>query len=152
MAIDTILVAVGPGDMDRVERLAEEAVEVAKPTGARVVVAHVFTQDEYDDTLEKLDFQRERSDVTPDEVASRHAPVRDMVEVLEAEDVPYDIRGDVGNRAEAVIRIARATGADLIYVGGRKRSPAGKAVFGSVAQEIMLDAPCPVTFVRGDTS
>lgn len=34
-------------------------------------------------------------------------------------------------------------------VGGRSRTPAGKVVFGSTAQAILLDAPCPVTFVRG---
>ena len=41
--------------------------------------------------------------------------------------------------------------ADLVIVGGRRRSPTGKAVFGSTAQEVMLEAPCPVMFVRSDT-
>jgi nucleotide-binding universal stress UspA family protein len=50
-----------------------------------------------------------------------------------------------------VVDIAEGYEADMIIVGGRKRSPAGKAVFGSVAQAVMLSAPGPVTFVRADT-
>jgi len=35
-------------------------------------------------------------------------------------------------------------------VGIRPRSPVGKAVIGSVAQRIVLDAPCPVLAVKPD--
>ncbi|PSP66736.1 universal stress protein, partial [Halobacteriales archaeon QH_6_68_27] len=48
------------------------------------------------------------------------------------------------------VGLAAETDADLVVVGGRKRSPAGKAVFGSTAQEVMLESPCPVTFVRNE--
>jgi nucleotide-binding universal stress UspA family protein len=48
-----------------------------------------------------------------------------------------------------VVALAEELDADLVIVGGRTRSPAGKAVFGSTAQEILLESPCPVTFVRG---
>jgi nucleotide-binding universal stress UspA family protein len=65
--------------------------------------------------------------------------------------VDYEIRGAVGDYSEQVVSVAEALEADLVLVGGRKRSPTGKAVFGSVAQEILLSAPCPVTFVRADT-
>jgi nucleotide-binding universal stress UspA family protein len=38
--------------------------------------------------------------------------------------------------------------ADLVVVGARKRTPVGKAVFGSVTQSVVLDSPVPVTVVR----
>lgn len=48
------------------------------------------------------------------------------------------------------VALAEEIDADLVVIGGRRRSPTGKAVFGSIAQEVLLNAPCPVTFVRGD--
>lgn len=146
MAIDTILLAVGPGDAIRTEALTDALNEVAGPTGARVVLAHVFTQDEYDDVRGQLNIE---AGTDPTDVAERHATIRDIVAHLE-EGIEYDIRGAIGPRGEAIVEVAKEVDADRVIVGGRRRSPTGKAVFGSTAQEVMLNAPCPVTFVRSD--
>jgi nucleotide-binding universal stress UspA family protein len=148
MTLDTILVAVGPDDDDRAEALAEAVVEVAEPTGADVVIAHVFTDSEFANATKRLDFEDDAA--SPDEVARRHQTVRTMTELFDGAGISYSIRGEVGEHAEQIINIAEKVGADRVVVGGRKRSPTGKAVFGSVAQAVMLDAPCPVTFVRGE--
>lgn len=149
MAIDTILLAVGPNDAERSHRLAEIVVDLAAPTGARVVLAHVFTASEYQSTLESLNVG-DSGELTEDEVARRHATIRDIARTLDDAGLDYDVRGHVGEHGPAIVSIAETTDADLVLVGGRKRSPTGKAVFGSTAQEVMLSAPCPVTFVRGD--
>lgn len=151
MAIETILLAVGPGDADRLDRLAEETIDVAGPTGARVVLGHVFTREEYDSALDNLDFDRNVDEVSADDVATRHSTVRQLVAQLDEAGVSYEIHGRVGDHGESIVELARDVDADRIVVGGRRRSPAGKAVFGSVAQEVMLSASCPVTFVRADT-
>ncbi|MDS0297653.1 universal stress protein [Halogeometricum sp. S1BR25-6] len=151
MAIKTILLAIGPGDADRLDRLAEETIDVAGPTGARVILGHVFTREEYDSALDNLDFDRTADEVTPDDVATRHSTVRELVAKLDEAGVEYGIRGRVGEHGESIVNLAKNVDADRVIVGGRRRSPAGKAVFGSVAQEVMLSAPCPVTFVRADT-
>ncbi|GAA2093235.1 universal stress protein [Aeromicrobium tamlense] len=52
--------------------------------------------------------------------------------------------------AESVVRAATESGASLIVVGVRHRSPVGKALMGSVAQRVILDAPCPVLAVKPD--
>jgi nucleotide-binding universal stress UspA family protein len=151
MAIETILLAVGPRDKDRIDRLTEETLDVAVPTGATVVVGHVFTSGEYDEVLDKLEFDREVSEVSPDDVAGRHATVRAIVDRLDEADVDYEIRGAVGDHADSIVELAETSDADRVIVGGRQRSPTGKAVFGSTAQTVMLEAPCPVTFVRSGT-
>jgi nucleotide-binding universal stress UspA family protein len=148
MTLNTILVAVGPGDADRAEELAEAAVEVAAPSNATVVLAHVFTDEEYDDVLDRLEFDTEQTEVSPNEVAKRHATIRTLADSLDAYEVEFEIRGAVGDHGETIVDLAEELNADRVLVGGRKRSPTGKAVFGSVAQTVMLSAPCPVTFVR----
>jgi nucleotide-binding universal stress UspA family protein len=51
--------------------------------------------------------------------------------------------------AEALIDYAAEHDAAVLVVGVRRRSPVGKAVLGSVAQDLMLRAECPVLGVKG---
>lgn len=147
MAIETILLAVGQEDEDRAKRLAETAIEIAEPTGAHVVLSHVFTEREFSEVVDQLDFDANTT-AHPSDVASRHVTTRTVAQSLDATDVEYEIRGSVGDRGETIVDLAEETGADRVIVGGRRRSPTGKAVFGSTAQAVMLSSPCPVTFVR----
>jgi nucleotide-binding universal stress UspA family protein len=146
--LDTVVLAVGPGDADRSDQLARTVLEVARPTDAAVVLAHVFTAGEYDEVLDRLEF--EADGVDPDAVAARHSTIHDLQAVLDEHGVAYEIRGAVGEHGPTIVDLATEADADRVVVGGRRRSPTGKAVFGSTAQEVLLSAPCPVTFVRSD--
>jgi nucleotide-binding universal stress UspA family protein len=110
----------------------------------------VFTEEEYVERRDALGFDPD-SEVTPDRVAERIAAVRDLGEALDAADVEYEVRGALGDSGEGIVDLADAADADLVLVGGRTRSPTGKAVFGSTAQEVMLSASSPVLFVRADS-
>ena len=152
MAIETILLAVSSEEEERIEKIGGFAADVAGPTGATVTLAHVFTNDGYDSVKERLEFDPD-DDVSPDTVARRSVAVRELTSLLDDADVDYAIRGrtvDSGAVGEGIVDLAEDIDADLVVVGGRKRSPTGKAVFGSTAQEVMLEAPCPVTFVRNE--
>lgn len=145
MPIETVLLAVGRDDDARMKRMVEVAVDLAADAGARVIVAHAFpTQGAVDDALGQLDI----TGGSPDDVTRRLESVRVARSELEAAEVDFEIRGLVGDPGSAISDLAGEVGADRVIVGGRKRSPTGKAVFGSTAQEILLSAPCPVTFVR----
>lgn len=152
MALETVLLAVGEDDADRLNGLAATVADIAGPAGATVALAHVFTREQYRQAREDLDFD-DYSEVTPGVIAGRYATVRDLSEAMEAEDVEYTTHGGLADEdtvGERIVALAKEVDADLVVVGGRKRSPTGKAVFGSTAQEVMLNAPCPVTFVRGE--
>jgi nucleotide-binding universal stress UspA family protein len=145
MAIETILVAVGREEGDRADRLAAVAAELADSTGADVVVAHAFeSQSAADKAADQLDLE---GGSTAD-VVRRLDSVRRITSALQDAGVDAKVDGVVGEPGERISELAESAGADRVIVGGRRRSPTGKAVFGSTAQQIMLSAPCPVTFVR----
>ena len=52
--------------------------------------------------------------------------------------------------AKAFLELADQQGVELIVIGLRRRSPVGKFVLGSVSQDILLHADCPVLAVKGD--
>lgn len=52
--------------------------------------------------------------------------------------------GRVGEPGEEILRLADEIDARYLVIGGRKRTPAGKALFGSIAQQVILDADRPV--------
>jgi nucleotide-binding universal stress UspA family protein len=48
----------------------------------------------------------------------------------------------------ALLRLVETVGADLLVIGARRRSPVGKALLGSVAQTVILEANLPVLVVK----
>jgi nucleotide-binding universal stress UspA family protein len=49
---------------------------------------------------------------------------------------------------EDIVKFARDKNIDEIIIGVRSRSKVGKLIFGSTAQVVILDAPCPVLTVK----
>lgn len=70
--------------------------------------------------------------------------VRRAVEVLEQRGIETHLAETSGDPVDEILGAADDIDADLICVGGRKRSPAGKALFGSVAQGVILSSDRPV--------
>jgi nucleotide-binding universal stress UspA family protein len=76
--------------------------------------------------------------------ATRVEAVRVARDLLSDAGIDNDIEESSGDPADIVREVADEVGADLIVVAGRKRSPAGKALFGSVTQELILNSDRPV--------
>jgi nucleotide-binding universal stress UspA family protein len=56
------------------------------------------------------------------------------------------VRGN--DAASEVLEAAEEYQAELIVIGLRKRTPVGKLIMGSTAQQILLEASCPVLAVK----
>lgn len=54
------------------------------------------------------------------------------------------------NAVEEIKALVESLPASLLIIGLRKRSPVGKLIMGSVAQELLLSVSCPVLSVKAD--
>jgi nucleotide-binding universal stress UspA family protein len=52
------------------------------------------------------------------------------------------------NAVEEIESLVESLQVSLLVIGLRKRSPVGKLIMGSVAQELLLSVPCPVLAVK----
>ncbi|MFC6613593.1 universal stress protein [Halopenitus salinus] len=68
-------------------------------------------------------------------------------DALEDEGFDVDALVAEGHPDDAIVSLASDRDVDQIVLGGRKRSPTGKAIFGSTVQSVILDADVPVTVV-----
>lgn len=62
--------------------------------------------------------------------------------------IEVDVRESSGDPAQNIVEFARERDGDAICVAGRKRTPSGKVLFGSVTQSVLLESDQPV-FVPG---
>jgi nucleotide-binding universal stress UspA family protein len=53
-----------------------------------------------------------------------------------------------GDPAESIIDAAQSEGADMIVVGSHGRGALGRALIGSVSDQVVRHAPCPILVVR----
>lgn len=75
---------------------------------------------------------------------SQIGPVKHAADALESAGFEVAYHETSGDPAETIIETADDLDADAIVVAGRKRSPAGKALFGSVSQSVILGSDRPV--------
>lgn len=78
----------------------------------------------------------------------------DTLEAVEARlkraGVDFEIRELVRGKSpgEDLVAFAQENAVDLIVIGIRRRSPVGKLLLGSNAQDVLLGADCPVLAVK----
>lgn len=139
-----ILLAIG-GDTDSIDRIVDAITSLPGESEEYEVTAlNVF---------EEFDITDEGAQISSDELYNETAvpdAVQDIQDELTARQVSTIVRREHGDPAEEILAAAEEIGANAIAVVGRKRSPVGKAVFGSVTQEVILTADRPVlTAVEG---
>ena len=86
------------------------------------------------------------------DVAKLRGEMTALEEDLQAEGIGAEgvLLTEGGDAAEAILEFAAAEQVGMIVIGIRRRSPVGKLVMGSVAQDVLLQADCPVLAVKAD--
>lgn len=91
-----------------------------------------------------------------DEDPEEFLAARDQLEAVQTRlterEVDHEIRQLTRGvpAGEDLAELANEEGADLVVIGVRRRSPVGKLLLGSNAQDVLLQADCPVLAVKAD--
>jgi nucleotide-binding universal stress UspA family protein len=119
------------------EAALKTAIDEAKLRSAQLIVVHSMYGGKREDETEVLAYRQELEAV--DQQLTEDGVAHEMHEY---------VRGL--SPSEDLTRTAKEENADLIVIGLRRRTPTGKFLLGSNAQEILLDADCPVLAVKAD--
>jgi nucleotide-binding universal stress UspA family protein len=130
-----VKIVVGYIKSDEGQAALDRAIEEAQLRDAQLVVVHSMRGGARDEAEEMIAYREELEHVE---------------ERLGELGVPYEVRELVRGKpaGEDLADFAAEEGADLIVIGLRRRSPVGKLVLGSNAQDVLLKADCPVLAVK----
>ena len=91
-----------------------------------------------------------RGDAIVDKRYAQAEDISALTERLDREGIEHlvlqPVRGN--DAANEVLDAAEKYRAELIVIGLRRRTPVGKLIMGSAAQQILLEASCPVLAVK----
>lgn len=127
--------------------LLQEAKEHALGSGADLILLVTLTEDEFEETQEVLDTIGDIEQTSYTEQDAYQGAMNDAETVARSvfdddDEVSYEIIPRISpkkERAETVIEVAEEEGADHVFILGQKRSPTGKALFGDLAQHVILN-------------
>ncbi|WP_436348689.1 universal stress protein [Natronorubrum sp. FCH18a] len=139
----TVLVVQTEDEPD--QKLLKTAKRHVTGTEAEILFCRVIDEKQFQNNLqrqaksgrqvESIDEMEELSKTEAEDIASDEF----------GDDVPYRAIGIVGTIPEDIIQVAEEENCEHVFVSGKKRSPTGKAIFGDVAQSVILQFDGPVT-------
>ncbi|MGQ3413836.1 universal stress protein [Natrinema sp. LN54] len=125
---------------DRADTVIKQAEVLAEAFADTIHVVHVLSTSEFVD----LGRTKAKGGDPIDMESVKNVASNISEEAAESLSRPFEAVGLMGNPSDEIVNYADEQDARYIVVAGRKRSPTGKAIFGSVNQSILLNSECPV--------
>lgn len=130
------------------KQLVREAGELAAGVGAELLLLHVTTEEQFSEYATSMaDIPARDAGYSTDRAreGARQFAADIGTEMFDGLDVEYEAIGALGDEEEEILDIAYERDCDHIFISGRKRSPTGKAIFGDLAQSVLLKFDGTVT-------
>jgi nucleotide-binding universal stress UspA family protein len=128
-------IVVGYIDSPEGKAALQRALEEASQRGARLIV---------------INSHKGGSALDKNVAAELDESLDEVHTLLHDSGVEHEVRQLVrgSDPSDDLIAVAEEVDADLIVIGLRRRTPVGKLILGSNAQQVLLDASCPVLAVK----
>jgi nucleotide-binding universal stress UspA family protein len=130
---------------DHASEIIAEAVQLAEAFDEPIHAVNVLTRDQFVN-LQRTSVSDTGQAVSVEQVEELATEI--AAEALESVGAVGEAVGLVGKPAEEIVSYAEANDSRYIVLGGRNRSLVGKALFGSVAQSVLLDSDRPAVIVH----
>jgi nucleotide-binding universal stress UspA family protein len=129
------------------ERLLESAKRHVAGTDLGIVLSRIVDRDEYEGEVRRRAESGERVDSIEEVENEARSEAEAVGDEFFGDEVAYTPIGRIGTIPDDVLEIADEQESEHVFISGRKRSPAGKMLFGDAAQKLILDYDGPVTIV-----
>lgn len=126
------------------ERALDYACELASKVGATVRLVHAVA-------APPVGLQVALSEEILENLVTEHREALDKLVAARRGSVTAsfgEATVEVGDPRDTIVRTAEAVKADLIVMGTHGRRGLSRVVMGSVAEDVIRHAPCPVLVVR----
>jgi nucleotide-binding universal stress UspA family protein len=145
----TVLVAIGK--QGRPGEVVETAHDLAAAHGEEIDALHVVPSEDFEEHRKAVaDLPGTDYSFTHEEDGAAAFAREFVADTVDEPRVDVAGIGRVGDPVEQTLAVVEETDPRYLVIGGRRRSPTGKAVFGDRTQSILLGSPVPVLTVMHD--
>lgn len=144
------LVVIEPNNTGR--DLLHQAGKLAANVYDGLTLLRIIDEDNYSDTLQRKARSTQDVETIDDIVEKTRQEITNIAEASLSEiEVPYETVVITGDASKDIILEAEKRECDHIFIIGKRRSPTGKAVFGDVAQSVILNFDGLVTITMNNS-
>lgn len=124
-------------------RAAKEAASLAEELSSHVFLVYIISNPPSQSRMAKANF-----DVHSILLEDAKSAIKDTIENLENNNIPYTLRVAIGEPSSEIIEISEKEKVDLIVIGSRGLGTIKGVFLGSVSQKVAHQAKCPVMIVK----